>query len=204
MSAVQSLCKRVFDFSVSLLALVALSPFFLLLSIIVKIDSKGPVLFRQRRLGKDATEFEILKFRSMQVDCPDMRNEDGSSVVSAHDPRVTRFGRLLRATSLDELPQLWNVLMGDMSLVGPRPDQADQLRFYSADEKKKLLVRPGLTGLAQLSGRNAISWSERKKLDGIYVERQSFLLDMGLLLKTIPYVISRHGVVSDSDKVANG
>jgi lipopolysaccharide/colanic/teichoic acid biosynthesis glycosyltransferase len=130
----------------------------------------------------------------MYLNAPDIRNSDGSSYCGEDDPRVTPVGRVLRKISFDELPQLLNVIAGHMSLVGPRPDQADQLRFYSAEEKRKLCVRPGLTGLAQVSGRNSITWERRKALDLEYVNKQSFWLDLAILCKTLPYVLLRRGI----------
>jgi undecaprenyl phosphate N,N'-diacetylbacillosamine 1-phosphate transferase len=140
-----------------------------------------------------------VKFRTMRVDAPDLRNPDGSAFAGREDPRVTPAGRLLRATSLDELPQLWNVLRGEMSLVGPRPDQPDQLLFYSGREKRRLLVKPGLTGLAQISGRNGIPWSARKALDVEYVERRSFRLDLAILWRTVPSVVLRRGIHTSAE-----
>jgi lipopolysaccharide/colanic/teichoic acid biosynthesis glycosyltransferase len=138
-----------------------------------------------------------MKFRSMYENAPDLYNPDGSAWAGGNDPRVTRVGRFLRRTSLDELPQLVNVFRGDMSLVGPRPDQVDQIRFYTETEKRKLNVRPGITGLAQVSGRNNISWERRKALDVEYVDRQSFWLDLSIFARTIPYVLFRKDVNSD-------
>ena len=125
---------------------------------------------------------------------PPLRCSDGSAHTGDDDPRITRIGRFLRKTSLDELPQLWNVLRGEMSIVGPRPDQVDQLQYYTEAEKVKLRVKPGLTGLAQINGRNAIPWQARKALDVDYVHRQSLALDVLILFKTIPYVLFRNGV----------
>jgi lipopolysaccharide/colanic/teichoic acid biosynthesis glycosyltransferase len=152
------------------------------------------VLFRQARLGLHGGVFRVYKFRTMYVDSPDWRNEDGSAYAEEADPRVTAAGRFLRATSLDELPQLLNVLRGEMSLVGPRPDLPDQLRFYTPDEMRKLTVKPGLTGLAQIHGRNRIAWRARKRLDLEYVDRRSLRLDVEILLKTIPYVLLRRDI----------
>ncbi|HEX5430691.1 MAG TPA: sugar transferase, partial [Bryobacteraceae bacterium] len=149
-------------------------------------------------LGRGGRAFTLYKFRSMYLNAPDWRNPDGSCISAGDDPRVTPLGRFLRRTSLDELPQLFNVLKGDMSLVGPRPDQADQLRFYTEAERRKLWVRPGLTGLAQLSGRNSIPWNRRKELDLEYVDRQSFLLDLKILVKTIPYVLKRRDIATQA------
>jgi len=184
--------KRVVDITLGSLLLVAAAPIMLLVSVAVGLS--GPVLFKQRRLGRNARPFVLLKFRTMHVNAPSVRTADGSAYVGENDPRVTRVGRLLRKTSLDELPQLWNVFRGDMSLVGPRPDQVDQLHFYSEQERRKLDVRPGVTGLAQISGRNRISWERRKALDVEYVERQSLWLDLSIILKTVPYVLSRKDV----------
>jgi len=130
----------------------------------------------------------------MKHDAPALRCPDGSAWTREDDPRITGMGRFLRKTSLDELPQLWNVLRGEMSIVGPRPDQVDQLQYYTEAEKAKLRVKPGLTGLAQISGRNAIPWQARKALDVDYVNRQSLALDALILVKTIPYVFFRTGV----------
>jgi lipopolysaccharide/colanic/teichoic acid biosynthesis glycosyltransferase len=130
----------------------------------------------------------------MFAGCADLRNADGSAQSSDDDPRVTPAGRLLRQLSIDELPQLWNVLRGEMSLVGPRPDQVDQRRHYLAGEERKLDVRPGITGLAQISGRNAIGWDERRRLDVEYVEKWSLALDLAILARTVPYVLLRQGI----------
>jgi len=188
------LAKRLLDLVVSGFFIVLLSPLMLALAVIVKATSPGPVLFRQNRMGRNGRPFAICKFRSMITNAPDLRNPDGSAVTDEDDPRVTKIGRFLRKTSLDELPQLFNVFKGDMSLVGPRPDQVDQIRFYTEAEKRKLLVKPGITGLAQISGRNNIPWSERKRLDIEYVDRQSFWLDVALLFKTVPYVLLRKDI----------
>jgi lipopolysaccharide/colanic/teichoic acid biosynthesis glycosyltransferase len=186
--------KRLMDLTISAVALVVLSPVLLACAAMVRLGSRGPMLFSQARLGRHGRAFQLWKFRSMYLNVPDVRNADGSAYAGGDDVRVTPAGRLLRATSLDELPQLWNVLLGDMSLVGPRPDQVDQRAFYTERENRKLEVKPGITGLAQINGRNQISWERRKALDVEYVERQSFLLDVQILWKTIPYVCLRKGV----------
>lgn len=194
MSSVQAAVKRVADIIISFVTLVVLSPLLLLVALAVRFTSPGPAFFRQRRLGKDGVPFTLCKFRSMFVDVPDIRNPDGSTYNAQDDPRVTPVGRFLRRTSLDELPQLINVLKGDMSLVGPRPDQVDQLHYYAEEEKRKLLVKPGITGRAQINGRNNIPWERRKRLDLEYVERQSLWLDLRILLRTIPYVLAQRDV----------
>ncbi|MEK7996453.1 MAG: sugar transferase [Planctomycetota bacterium] len=189
--------SRVRDLLIVSVLLLLLSPVQLLCALAVRRSSPGPILFRQRRLGLHGRPFHLLKFRSMIHNAPDLRNPDGSAYTGDDDPRVTRIGRFLRKTSLDELPELFNVLRGDMSLVGPRPDQVDQIRFYSETEKRKLNVKPGITGLAQISGRNNISWDRRKVLDVEYVDRQSFWLDLCILAKTIPYVVLRKDISTD-------
>jgi len=186
--------KRLIDMLGAGVALALLSPLIAAVALAVKLTSSGPVIFRQRRLGRNGGPFDVYKFRSMRVDAPDVRNPDGSAFSGEDDPRVTAVGRFIRKTSLDELPQLLNVLLGDMSLVGPRPDQVDQIRFYDEAEKRKLLVKPGITGLAQISGRNDISWKMRKALDVRYVDERSLLLDLEILAKTIPYVLLRKGI----------
>jgi lipopolysaccharide/colanic/teichoic acid biosynthesis glycosyltransferase len=189
-----ALLKRMVDVILSSLAIVMLFPVGVLCALAVFLTSRRPVIYTTRRLGKNGKPFTLYKFRSMSVGAPDWRNSDGSSFNSDKDPRVTPVGRFLRQTSLDELPQLLNVMLGDMSLVGPRPDQEDQLRYYTEPEKAKLLVKPGITGLAQISGRNSIAWEVRKALDVEYVKRQSILLDLVIMCRTISYVLKREGV----------
>jgi lipopolysaccharide/colanic/teichoic acid biosynthesis glycosyltransferase len=194
----QNSVKRLLDLIFSGLLLLLLLPAGCVCALLVYIVSPGPVIFATRRLGKNGKPFNLYKFRSMYAGAPDWRNPDGSTFNSEEDPRVTPIGRFLRKTSLDELPQLWNVALGDMSLVGPRPDQVDQLRYYTEREKTKLSVNPGITGLAQISGRNTITWEARKALDVEYVKRQSILFDLIIMCKTIPYVLKREGVNSSS------
>jgi undecaprenyl phosphate N,N'-diacetylbacillosamine 1-phosphate transferase len=182
--------KRTLDIAVSSLLLGLFSPLMALVAIAIYLDSSGSVLFRQERLARGAVAFTLYKFRTMIVDAPDIRNDDGSTFNSPADARVTRVGRFLRRTSLDELPQLINVLTGQMSLVGPRPDQVDQARFYSDAEWGRSVVKPGITGLAQINGRNAIPWAERTQIDLDYVGHQSLLLDLRILWQTIPYVLA--------------
>jgi lipopolysaccharide/colanic/teichoic acid biosynthesis glycosyltransferase len=195
---------RVRDLLIGSVALVVLAPLMLMCALAVRWSSPGPILFRQRRLGLHGRSFHVLKFRTMIHNAPDMRNPDGSAYTGQDDPRVTRLGRWFRRTSLDELPQLFNVLSGDMSLVGPRPDQADQIRFYTETERRKLNVKPGITGLAQIGGRNNISWVRRKALDVEYVGRQSFWLDLTILAKTIPYVLLGRDVNTDAPNSKSG
>ena len=186
--------SRVLDVLLAAGALAVLGPLLLAGAMAVRLSSPGPALFIQWRLGRDGRPFRLYKFRSMFHHAPDRRNADGSACSGDDDPRLTRLGRWLRRTSLDELPQLANVLVGDMALVGPRPDQVDQLAYYTDEERAKLAVRPGLTGLAQISGRNHISWPRRKALDVEYVERRSLGLDLAILLRTVPYVLLRKDI----------
>ena len=168
-------------------------PIFLLISILIKIKLGSPVFFKQERPGLKAKLFEIYKFRSMINQCDTYGN------ILTEDERLTKFGKILRSTSLDELPELWNVLKGDMSLVGPRPLLKEYMSNYSVRQAKRHEVRPGITGWAQVNGRNSISWEEKFELDVWYVENRSFLLDIKILLITINRVIMRDGI-SPSDR----
>lgn len=194
--------KRLMDILCSLLGLVLLSPILTVCALAVASTSSGPVIFRQRRLGLHGRPFEILKFRTMQVDAPEVRNADGSAFTSDQDPRVTKVGHFLRHSSLDELPQLWNVLVGQMSLIGPRPDQCNQLALYKPHEHEKLAMKPGLSGLAQISGRNGIPWDRRKLLDCEYVRNWSIALDVRILILTLPYVLFRRGINASAASVS--
>jgi lipopolysaccharide/colanic/teichoic acid biosynthesis glycosyltransferase len=190
----QEMAKRIIDVVVSATALVLLSPALVLIAIAIRFDSTGSVLIRQKRLGRNGRPFTLYKLRTMIENAPDYRNPDGSTFNSPSDERVTRFGHVLRRTSLDELPQLFNVLTGAMSLVGPRPDQVDQARFYGEDEWRRSVVKPGVTGLAQINGRNAITWSSRTQIDLEYVAHQSLLLDLRILFQTVPCVLGSRDI----------
>jgi len=185
----QRVIKRLMDLAASVAALIVLSPILIVLAIAIRLDSRGPALFRQPRLGKGRVPFTIYKFRTMQVNAPDIRNADGSTFNADNDPRVTRVGRFLRKTSLDELPQLINVVKGDMSLVGPRPDVVDALRIYRPQDYVRLTVKPGITGWAAIHGRNTLPLDRRRDLDIEYVENSSMRLDLKILLRTIPYAL---------------
>ena len=191
--------KRLVDILGSGILLSLLAPIMLACAASVKMSSPGPVLFKQERLGLRGIGFTLFKFRTMEVGAPDLRNPDGSAFSSSTDQRVTNVGHFLRNTSLDELPQLFNIFRGDMSLVGPRPDQIDQLQYYTSIELRKLEAKPGLTGLAQINGRNSISWQQRKELDVVYVEQQSMLLDLSIMCRTLPYVLQRRNLHANSD-----
>lgn len=183
--------KRCIDLIGSLIGLILLSPIFLITAIWVKADSKGPVFFAQERVGKDGKLFKMYKFRSMCVNAEDMlvklkdKNEmSGPMFKIKKDPRITRVGRFIRKTSIDELPQLYNVLMGDMSLVGPRPNLPQEVKEFTPYQRKKLLVKPGITCYWQVMGRNSIGFDEWMKLDIKYVKERSTMLDIKLIFKT--------------------
>jgi lipopolysaccharide/colanic/teichoic acid biosynthesis glycosyltransferase len=188
--------KRAFDVVISAAALIVCAPIMAAIAVLVRATSRGPIIYKSIRLGYRGQPLGMLKFRTMIVGAPDLRNADGSTYNAADDPRVTSIGAWLRRTSLDELPQLWNVLKGDMSLVGPRPDLLDQQAYYSPQDFRRLEVKPGITGLAQTHGRNEASWAERRVLDVAYVESHSFLGDLGILVKTIPGIFRGRGVYS--------
>jgi len=182
--------KRVFDILVSLLVLIPASPFMILTALLIKLESKGPAIFKQERVGRFGTSFFIYKFRSMVVAAA----SQGPHFTQDGDPRITRVGRIVRKTSLDELPQLINVLKGDMSLVGPRPDVPKQRSDYTENDwKKRNLVRPGITGLAQAKLRSAATFEERTRLDLEYVDNASFSYDIWVILMTVKQVLFRGG-----------
>lgn len=196
----QGVVKRGSDLILATLALIVSSPFLLIIAILVGLTSAGPVLFRQLRLGKGGVPFTLYKFRSMYHGVPELKASDGSNLVLKEDPRITPAGRFLRAFSLDELPQLLNVLKGDMSLVGPRCDQVDHLSHYTPEEHRKLEVKPGLTGLAMIKGRNILPWSERIRLDIWYIDHYSLRLDLKIILQTIPVLLFCKGVYSGNEQ----
>ncbi len=179
-----AIVKRTIDVGVSLVGIILLAPVTIAIAILIKLDSPGPVFYPSQRVGRNGKLFSMYKFRSMYVDSPVLRNPDGSMCVDRHDSRVTRVGRILRV-GFDELPQLFNVLKGDMSLIGPRPDPLEALDLYRAEDRQRLAVRPGITGLAQITGRTDISWCERVMYDIEYIEHQSLGLDCKIALYTI-------------------
>lgn len=185
--------KRLIDILASLLGLVLLSPVLLLVFLLVRIQMGSPVLFRQVRPGMNGKPFEMVKFRTM-LDAVDAQ---GNPLPD--DQRLTRLGSFLRSTSLDELPELWNVLKGDMSLVGPRPLLMEYLPLYSPEQARRHEVRPGVTGWAQVNGRNALSWDEKFKLDVWYVDNQSLWLDIRILFLTVKKVLVREGISADGE-----
>lgn len=197
---IQKFIKKIADFVIALIALVSLSPFFIIIAVLIKLDSKGPVFFRQERVGKQGRVFKIWKLRTM---IKGSENIGLGIKVSKNDSRITRIGRFLRRFGIDELPQFINITFGQMSLVGPRASLSFQFEKYSQDEKKRVQVKPGITNINILKGWNTLSWKERIKWDIWYIENWSLLLDLKILLKT-PFVVlsgrgqyGKKGIVED-------
>ena len=184
--------KRVMDFILSLLAIIVLSPVLLVVAVLVRTKLGSPVLFTQERPGKDEKIFKLYKFRTMT----DEKDEHGN--LLSDEVRLTKFGKMLRSTSLDELPELFNILKGDMSIVGPRPLLVRYLPRYSAEQRRRHEVRPGLSGLAQVNGRNAISWEDKFKYDVEYVDNVTFLGDWKIIFQTVLNVLKRDGISSET------
>lgn len=197
---VQFIIKRIMDFILSLIGIIILLPIYLIIAIAIKLDSKGPILFKQVRVGKDNKNFLIYKFRTMVVSAESKReleidpaNMDNFVFQSKSDNRVTKVGHFLRKTSLDEIPQLFNVLIGNMSLVGPRPEIPDVVKYYPESYYQRLLVLPGITGLAQVSGRGEIELGKTIYYDLTYINNFSVLYDIKLLFVTVSKVFKREG-----------
>jgi lipopolysaccharide/colanic/teichoic acid biosynthesis glycosyltransferase len=188
--------KRLLDVAGASIGLIAASPLLLVVGLLVRATLGSPVFFRQQRPGRNGVPFTILKFRTMR----DAIGADGSPLPDAE--RLGSVGRVIRAASLDELPELWNVLRGDMSLVGPRPLLMQYLGRYNDRQKRRHDVRPGLTGLAQVEGRNALTWEEKFELDVRYVDSHSFLLDLSILARTAGSVVSRRGITREGHATA--
>lgn len=187
--------KRFFDIVLSVCALVVLSPVLVVVAILVRTKLGSPVIFCQERPGKDEKIFKMYKFRSMT----DQRDENGELLPD--EVRLTKFGKILRSTSLDELPELWNILKGDMSIVGPRPLLVKYLPYYTEEERHRHDVRPGLTGLAQISGRNFLLWEERFALDVAYSRELSFSKDVGILVQTVKKVLRHEDIAVSVNQV---
>jgi exopolysaccharide biosynthesis polyprenyl glycosylphosphotransferase len=192
--------KGLTDRFVAAFGLLFALPVFLLIATCIKLDSRGPVFFRQRRTGRDGEEFDVYKFRTMYIDAEARLSElqhlnegDGLLFKMRNDPRVTRVGRVLRRYSIDELPQLINVLVGNMSLVGPRPPLPTEVEQYDGDVARRLLVKPGITGLWQVSGRSDLTWEDGIRLDLYYVENWSFTSDLLIMWKTVGAVARARG-----------
>lgn len=184
----KNIIKRIIDFMLSLITLLLLSPIFIIVAALVRVKLGSPVFFCQKRPGKDEKIFTIYKFRTMT----DKRDENGN--LCSDDIRLTPFGRKLRATSLDELPQLLNVIKGDMAIVGPRPLMVEYLPYYTEEEKIRHTVRPGITGLAQVRGRNSISWEEKFAFDILYVKKISLMFDLKIIMETVSKVIKKSDI----------
>lgn len=180
--------KRIFDFFIAVCAIIALSPALVVVALLIRWKLGTPVLFKQVRPGLNGQPFEMVKFRTMR----DAVGKDGNPLPDSE--RLTSFGRSLRATSLDELPELWNVLKGDMSLVGPRPLLVDYLPYYTEQESIRHKCLPGLTGYAQINGRNATTWKRRFELDAFYVDNKNFIMDLKILFATIKIVVLKIGI----------
>lgn len=184
--------KRALDVFFALLMLLILSPVFCVVALLVRVKLGSPIIFKQERPGKDEKIFRMYKFRTMT----EKKDADGNLLPD--DQRLTKFGKILRATSMDELPELWNVLKGDMSLVGPRPLLVQYLTLYNETQKRRHEVRPGITGYAQVKGRNSISWEKKFELDVFYVDHVSFLMDCKILFMTVVTVFKREGISSQT------
>ncbi|KAB7668460.1 sugar transferase [Bacillus sp. B1-b2] len=193
--------KRTFDIFASILALIILFPIFFIVAVLIKIeDPKGPVFFSQVRVGKNEKLFNMYKFRSMVTDAEDKLQEllkynevNGAMFKMKDDPRITKIGKFIRQTSIDEFPQLINVLKGEMSLIGPRPPLVREVEEYTIFDKQRLYIKPGCTGLWQVSGRSNLSFKEMVELDLIYIEKRSFLFDLKIILKTFVILLKKDG-----------
>jgi exopolysaccharide biosynthesis polyprenyl glycosylphosphotransferase len=209
-SAAYRITKRLLDVLVAGVLLILLAPVLAVCALLVRLSSRGPILFRQQRVGRGGEVFTFLKFRSMYIDAdPALHREyvtafikgqaerhehhDGPMYKLVRDPRITPIGHILRRTSLDELPQLWNVLRGEMSLVGPRPPIPYEVEEYGPVELRRLAVKPGITGLWQVSGRSRTTFDQMVALDLAYIRQQSLLMDARILLRTLPTILSRSG-----------
>ena len=187
--------KRALDVVIAGLAAAIAGPFMLLIALAIRLEDRGPALLRQSRVGMDGEDFDLLKFRTMIADAHTV----GSGwLVAERDPRITRVGRVLRKWSLDELPQMFNVLRGEMSIVGPRPTLRYQVDQYTPFQRRRLEAKPGITGWAQIRGRNSLRWPERIELDVWYVEHQSLRLDLLILMRTVPMILKPSGVYNEA------
>lgn len=196
--------KRLLDILLGIIAM----PFLLILIIIfgpaIWLEDRGPIFYNAPRMGKDFVPYTMYKFRSMKVNAPDLVMEDGSTYNGADDPRMTRVGAFMRKTSLDEFPQFLNVLKGDMSVIGPRPDLERETELYRGNEAEKLKVKPGITGYAAVYGRNAIPWHDRLKLDVYYVQHLSFALDAKVFFRTFSTIFRQEGIYVEQEGTEEG
>jgi lipopolysaccharide/colanic/teichoic acid biosynthesis glycosyltransferase len=192
--------KRILDIVLSCSAIILLLPVFALIAVFIKVDSLGPIFFVQKRVGLNLEPFFVYKFRTMvNREASEIDQHSESVVASEGDIRITRIGGVLRRTSLDELPQLFNIIKGDMSIVGPRPGLIEQANYVPPCCMKRYKVRPGLTGLSQVSGRRGLGWLEQVKLDTNYVENASVIFDMSIILRTVKVLFSKDGVYGDEE-----
>lgn len=190
--------KRIFDILISFVGLIIFILLYLVLGPIVYFTDRGPIFYNANRIGLNGKLFKMYKFRSMYVNAPDIRNEDGSTYNADDDPRVTPIGRFMRKTSLDEFPQFLNVFLGDMSIIGPRPDPPDDIYIYTEEQKQKLNVKPGITGYNQAYYRNSVLQDEKFANDVYYAKHISFILDCKIFFKTILVVLKHDNVYNDA------
>lgn len=190
----QKIFKRLLDLVVSILALPLWLIILVIIGPIIYFQDKGSIFYNAPRLGKDGKVFKMYKFRSMKVNAPDVRNKDGSTFNAIDDPRLTKIGIFIRKTSLDETPQLLNIIKGDMSIIGPRPDLPDHVKLYEGNEHRKLEVKPGVTGFNQAYFRNIVPWKERIQNDIYYIDHLSFLMDIKIFIRTI-FVVLRSDAI---------
>lgn len=191
--------KRIFDILISIIGFPIFLILFIIFGLLIKLEDKGPIFYKAERIGNDSRLYKMYKFRSMKVNAPTLLNDDGSTYNSKNDPRVTKVGKFMRETSIDETPQILNVLKGDMSIIGPRASLASVIDTFKDDEKDKMKVRPGITGYTQAYYRNGLSNREKRVKDAWYANNVSFWLDIKIFLKTIVTVLKREGIYTESN-----
>lgn len=196
----KNILKRLFDFALAIIALPFWFVILILVGPIIYIQDKGSIFYNAPRLGKHGKIFKMYKFRSMKMNAPDLRNEDGSTFNAEDDPRLTEIGKFIRKTSIDETPQLLNIIKGDMSIIGPRPDLPEHRALYEGNEERKLEVRPGVTGYNQAYFRNTVPWKERIKNDIYYIDHLTCVFDIKIFFKTAVSVLKREDVFVEKDK----
>lgn len=186
--------KRIIDIALSLLTLPLIILLIIIIGGLIFFEDRGSIFYIAPRLGKNGKTFKMYKFRSMKENAQDLRNEDGSTFNAEDDPRLTKIGKIIRETSIDELPQLLNVLKGDMSLIGPRPDLPEHMQLYEGNEARKLEIKPGITGYSQAYFRNSIPWKERIQNDIYYIDNLTFIMDVKIILQTIKSIVKKDNV----------
>lgn len=191
--------KRIFDILISTIGFPVFLMLLIIFGLLIKLEDKGPIFYKAERIGKDSKLYKMYKFRSMKVNAPTLLNDDGSTYNSKNDPRVTKIGKFMRETSIDETPQILNVLKGDMSIIGPRASLASVIDTFKDDEKDKMKVRPGITGYTQAYYRNGLSNREKRVKDAWYANNVSFWLDVKIFFKTIVTVLKRDGIYTDTN-----